>query len=406
MLIEEIRKDEYTPLSGKHIALGITSSVAAYRSVDLARKLIRMGAEVRPILTRFATRLIGPDLLWWATGNKPLVEMTGETEHIDVAKWADALVIAPATLNTMSKIAYGILDELLSLTAATMMGDGKKIIIAPAMNIRLYTSPQYERARKLLEEYNAVIIPPFIEENKVKFPPLEDLAHCIDTVLNRGQDLKGKRIIVTAGATREYLDPVRVLTNPSSGLMGILIAREAACRGAQVDLVSGVTRFNPPYMVRNLNVETTSDMAVAVERLTSENEYDAGVFAAAPADYKPKVYYEEKLSTRSSRSIVIELEATRKVLKAIVKRPKVLIGFAAESSKAPEELVEKSMVKLHDYGLDLIVANNILSERAGFSKPFLEVCYVWKEGFKCPGESFKEAVARTVVDYVAGRFNP
>jgi phosphopantothenoylcysteine decarboxylase/phosphopantothenate--cysteine ligase len=406
MLIEEIRKDEYTPLSGKHIALGITSSVAAYRSVDLARKLIRMGAEVRPILTRFATRLIGPDLLWWATGNKPLVEMTGETEHIDVAKWADALVIAPATLNTMSKIAYGILDELLSLTAATMMGDGKKIIIAPAMNIRLYTSPQYERARKLLEEYNAVIIPPFIEENKVKFPPLEDLAHCIDTVLNRGQDLKGKRIIVTAGATREYLDPVRVLTNPSSGLMGILIAREAACRGAQVDLVSGVTRFNPPYMVRNLNVETTSDMAVAVERLTSENEYDAGVFAAAPADYKPKVYYEEKLSTRSSRSMVIELEATRKVLKAIVKRPKVLIGFAAESSKAPEELVEKSMVKLHDYGLDLIVANNILSERAGFSKPFLEVCYVWKEGFKCPGESFKEAVARTVVDYVAGRFNP
>jgi phosphopantothenoylcysteine decarboxylase/phosphopantothenate--cysteine ligase len=406
MLIEEIRKDEYTPLSGKHIALGITGSVAAYRSVDLARKLIRMGAEVRPILTRFATRLIGPDLLWWATGNKPLVEMTGETEHIDVAKWADVLVIAPATLNTMSKIAYGILDELLSLTAATMMGDGKKIIIAPAMNIRLYTSPQYERARKLLEEYNAVIIPPFIEENKVKFPPLEDLAHCIDTVLNRGQDLKGKRIIVTAGATREYLDPVRVLTNPSSGLMGILIAREAACRGAQVDLVSGVTRFNPPYMVRNLNVETTSDMAEAVERLTSENEYDAGVFAAAPADYKPKVYYEEKLSTRSSRSIVIELEATRKVLKAIVKRPKVLIGFAAESSKAPEELVEKSMVKLHDYDLDLIVANNILSERAGFSKPFLEVCYVWKGGFKCPGESFKEAVARTVVDYVAGRFNP
>jgi phosphopantothenoylcysteine decarboxylase/phosphopantothenate--cysteine ligase len=406
MLIEEIRKDEYMPLSGKRIALGITGSVAAYRSVDLARKLIRMGAEVRPILTRFATRLIGPDLLWWATGNKPLVEMTGETEHIDVAKWADALVIAPATLNTMSKIAYGILDELLSLTAATMMGDGKKIIIAPAMNIRLYTSPQYERARKLLEEYNAVIIPPFIEENKVKFPPLEDLAHCIDTVLNRGQDLKGKRIIVTAGATREYLDPVRVLTNPSSGLMGILIAREAACRGAQVDLVSGVTRFNPPYMVRSLNVETTSDMAEAVERLTSENEYDAGVFAAAPADYKPKVYYEEKLSTRSSRSVVIELEATRKVLKAVVKRPKVLIGFAAESSKAPEELVEKSRVKLHDYDLDLIVANNILSERAGFSKPFLEVCYVWKEGFKCPGESFKEAVARTVVDYVAGRFNP
>ncbi|MFZ8791169.1 MAG: bifunctional phosphopantothenoylcysteine decarboxylase/phosphopantothenate--cysteine ligase CoaBC [Thermosphaera aggregans] len=406
MLIEEIRKDEYMPLSGKRIALGITGSVAAYRSVDLARKLIRMGAEVRPILTRFATRLIGPDLLWWATGNRPLVEMTGETEHIDVAKWADALVIAPATLNTMSKIAYGILDELLSLTATTMMGDGKKIIIAPAMNLRLYTSPQYERARKLLEEYNAVIISPFIEENKVKFPPLEDLVHCIDTVLNRGQDLKGRRIIVTAGATREYLDPVRVLTNPSSGLMGILIAREAACRGAQVDLVSGVTRFNPPYMVRNLNVETTSDMAEAVERLTSENEYDAGVFAAAPADYKPRVYYEEKLSTRSSRSTVIELEATRKVLKAVVKRPNILIGFAAESSKAPEALVEKSRVKLHDYDLDLIVANNILSERAGFSKPFLEVCYVWKGGFKCLGESFKEAVARTVVDYVAGRFNP
>ncbi|MGB9827844.1 MAG: bifunctional phosphopantothenoylcysteine decarboxylase/phosphopantothenate--cysteine ligase CoaBC [Thermosphaera sp.] len=404
MLIEEIRKHEHMPLTGKRIALGVSGSVAAYRSVDLARKLIRMGAEVRPILTRFATKLIGPDLLWWATGNKPLVEMTGETEHIDVAKWADALVIAPATLNTMSKIAYGILDELLPLTAATMMGDGKKIIIAPAMNMRLYTSPQYEKARRLLEDYNVVIIPPFIEENKVKFPPLDDLAHCVDAVVNRGQDLKGKRIVVTAGATREYLDPVRVLTNPSSGLMGILIAREAACRGAIVDLVSGISRFDPPYMVNNISVETTSDMALAIERLTSEREYDAGIFAAAPADYKPKVYHEEKLSTRDMRSLVIELEATKKVLKSIVKRPRLLIGFAAESSKVSEELVEKSRVKLLDYNLDLVVANNILSEKAGFSKPLLEVCYVWKEGFQCPGESFKEVVARAIVDYVAGRF--
>uniref|UniRef100_A0A7C2FYB8 Coenzyme A biosynthesis bifunctional protein CoaBC n=1 Tax=Thermosphaera aggregans TaxID=54254 RepID=A0A7C2FYB8_9CREN len=406
MLVEEIKRNEYLPLAGRRIALGITGSVAAYRSVDLARKLIRMGAEVRPILTRFATKLIGPDLLWWATGNKPLVEMTGETEHIDVAKWADALVIAPATLNTMSKIAYGVLDELLPLTAVTMMGDGKKIIMAPAMNMRLFNSPQYERARRLLEDYNVVIIPPFIEENKVKFPPLEELTHCVDAALNRGQDLKGKRIVVTAGATREYLDPVRVLTNPSSGLMGVLIAREAACRGARVDLVSGITRYDPPYMANNIDVETTSDMALAIERLTKENEYDAGIFAAAPADYKPKVYYEEKLSTRSLNKVIIELEATRKVLKSIVRRPRLLIGFAAESVRNYEELVERSRVKLLDYDLDLVVANNILSGKAGFSKPLLEVCYVWREGFKCPGESFKEVVARTIVDYVAGRFNP
>ncbi|MEM4451790.1 MAG: bifunctional phosphopantothenoylcysteine decarboxylase/phosphopantothenate--cysteine ligase CoaBC [Thermosphaera sp.] len=401
MLKEEIGKKEYGALIGKHIALGVTGSVAAYKSVDLARRLIRMGAEIKPILTRFATRLIGPDLLWWATGSKPLFEMTGETEHIDVAKWSDALVIAPATLNTMSKIAHGILDELLSLTATTMMGDGKKVLFVPTMNLRLFNSPQYDKARKLLEEYGAIILPPFIEEDKVKFPPMDDLAHCIDAVVNRGLDLKGKRVLVTAGPTREYIDPVRVITNSSSGLMGILIAREATCRGAEVDLILGPTHLSPPYMAHTIRVETTIEMANAVEKLTTDKRYDAGIFAAAPADFTPKTAFDRKISTRSTSTLLLELAPTRKVLKSIIHRPGKMIGYAAETASSQAELVDKGRVKLDDYKLDLVVANNILSEKAGFSKPLLDVCYIWGNGFKCVGETFKELVARFVIDYIS-----
>ncbi|MEM3926999.1 MAG: bifunctional phosphopantothenoylcysteine decarboxylase/phosphopantothenate--cysteine ligase CoaBC [Desulfurococcaceae archaeon] len=399
---EDISMLTHQSLSGKKLILGVTGSSSIYRSIDLARRLIRLGASIKVLMTRFAAKLISPDLFHWATGSKPYVEMSGETEHIDLAKWADALIIAPSTLNTMSKIAHGIGDELLPLTAIAMLGNGKKVVIVPAMNIRLFRSPQYSRAVKLLNEQGAVVIPPFIEEDKAKYPPLNDLVHCIDAVVNRGIDLENTRMLVTAGPTREYIDPVRVITNPSSGLMGILVAREMACRGAIVDLVHGSVNVELPYMVRKYSVDTTEDMAERVRELSSNTIYDAAVFAAAPADYRPVNYLKTKISTRDKPSMIIELQRTPKVIKNLVNRPKVLVAFAAETASGTE-LVERAMKKYSDYAVDMIIANNVLGEHVGFSKALLDAIVIADDKVISKGVFTKHEVARIIVDYIANR---
>lgn len=399
--VEELGLLSYAPLHGKNILLGVTGSSAIYKSLDLARRLLRMGAKVRVVMTRTASKLVAPDLFHWATGAKPYVEMTGETEHIDLAKWAHSMVIAPATLNTMCKLAHGILDELLVLTATALIGERKRVIVVPSMNIRLFSSPQYNECVKRLREYGIIVVPPLIEEDKVKYPPLEDLSHFIDAVVNRGRDLEGLKLLVTAGPTREHIDPVRVITNPSSGLMGVLIAREAASRGAVVTLVHGPISINPPYMVERAYAETTEEMAAIVHEYTGKQVYDAAVFAAAPADYRPKSKTDQKISTRIHRELVLELETTPKVLHNIWRRPKIVVGFAAETAKG-EELRARALEKLRDYGVDLIVANNIMSDKAGFSKDFLEALIVEKnEVVVAEGLLSKYEVARIVVDYIA-----
>ncbi|MEM0198761.1 MAG: bifunctional phosphopantothenoylcysteine decarboxylase/phosphopantothenate--cysteine ligase CoaBC [Desulfurococcaceae archaeon] len=400
-LPEDIGLSVYTPLYGKNIVLGVTGSTAAYRSVDLARALIRAGASIKVVMTKFAARLVSPDLFHWATGSKPYVEMTGETEHIDLAKWADAVVIAPATLNTICKLANGVLDELLVLTATAAIGSGKKVIVVPAMNVRLLRSPVYGRCVEMLREYGVLVVPPYVEEDKAKYPPLQDLVHYIDAVVNRGRDLEGARVLVTAGPTREYIDPVRVLTNPSSGLMGVLVAREAVARGAMVTLVHGPLSTDAPYMVEKVHVDTTEDMARAVNEYTSKYNYDAVVLAAAPADYKPKVKSESKIPTKQFRELVLELESTPKVVKAIVNKPRVLVGFAAETARG-DELRRKALEKISEYGFDIIVANNILSEKAGFGKIFLEAVILNdKDELIAEGLLTKHEIARYVVDYIS-----
>jgi phosphopantothenoylcysteine decarboxylase/phosphopantothenate--cysteine ligase len=396
-LPEEIQLQPVQTLRGKNIVLGVTGSSAIYKSIDLARRLIRMGATVRVVMTRFATKLISPDLFHWATGQKPLVEMTGEIEHIDLAKWGDALVVAPATLNTMCKIAHGVLDELLTLTAVTMLGSGKKVIVVPTMNIRLLNTPQYDKAIKILREEGVFIIPPKIEEDKAKYPPIEDLSHCIDALINRGRDLEGARVLVTAGATVEHIDPVRVITNPSSGLMGILVAREAACRGASVTLVHGNITLEPPYMVKTIRVESTEDMARVVRDLTEKEEFDIGVFAAAPADYKPISPRVLKINTKEYGKIVLELEATPKVIKNILKKPRYIVAFAAETLSG-DELLNKAREKLIEYRADLVVGNNVLSAKAGFAKEYLEAIIITKDDVVASGLLLKYEIARLILD--------
>ena len=401
-LPEEIKPREVTPLREKKIVLGLTASSAVYRSIDLARELIRLGASVRAVMTRASTRLIGPDLVYWATGWEPFIESTGRTEHIDLARWGDAMVIAPATLNTMGKIASGVLDELLHLTAATMMGDGKRVVFVPAMNLRLYNSPQYKRVEETLRSYGAVVIRPMIEEGKAKYPPLQDLVHCVEAAVNRGADLEGRRVLVTAGATVEKIDPVRVITNPSSGLMGVLVAREAACRGAVVDLVYGRMSLPPPYNVNKYYAEETSDMASIVKELTAKHVYDAAVFAAAPADYKPLEKSPTKIPTSRTERLTLTLVPTEKVIASMSKRPKIVVAFAAETSSG-RELAERGAAKLTEYQADLMVAHNVLTRGAGFSESYLDTVLITPSDVRELGLVHKLELARYIVDFVSGR---
>jgi len=392
----------YAPLAERKIILGVTSSSAIYRAIDLSRELIRMGAEVKVFMTEKAMEFVSPILFSWATGSDPVVELTGKAEHIRYGKEYDAMIIAPCTINTLSKIAHGIGDNPVTLTAITFLGLRKKLIIVPAMNINLYKSPQYARAESILKEYGAIIIKPFIIEDKAKFPPISDLARIIDAAINRGRDLEGINVLITAGPTREYIDPVRVITNPSSGLMGVLLALEFYGRGANVTLIHGPLTVKPPYVTRNIEVETTEDMAKAVHDLSSKVDYDVMIFAGAPADYAPVRMFKEKIPSRKGE-ITLLLKPSPKVIKNIVRKPRVLVGFAAETVGSLDELVEKAREKLYDYNADLIVGNIVGRKDEGFGKEFLHACLVWSDGFECLGTIHKAYLARKIADWVVKR---
>ncbi|MEZ0394404.1 MAG: bifunctional phosphopantothenoylcysteine decarboxylase/phosphopantothenate--cysteine ligase CoaBC [Desulfurococcaceae archaeon] len=385
-------------LGGRKILLGITGSVAAYRAVDLARNLIRLGAEVRALLTPSALRFVGKALVEWATGSEAIVEETWRAEHVELAEWADALVIAPATLNTLAKIAHGIGDNAVTLTALTVLGSAKRLVVVPTMNERLMKSPQYGLVIDRLRGMGVVVVPPLLEEGKAKFPPIEDLSHCIWASIDRGFDLAGLRALVTAGPTYERIDPVRVITNPSSGLMGVLIARELACRGASVDVVHGPVRHRPPYLAKNFEVKTTAEMARKVGELTLAEQYDLAFFAAAPADYRPAEQHERKVPTREVERMTLELVRTEKVVGRVAKRPRVLAIFAAETPAREEDLVEAGARKLMEIGADIVVANDVSSDVAGFSKDLLKAIIITREGVERVGLVEKPRLSRLLVD--------
>ncbi len=398
---EIITRHEYAPLINKKILIGLTASSAIYRSIDLIRMLRRMGAEVRVVLTKDSLKLIGTDLVEWASGSKPYLELSGGVEHLTLARWCDSLVIAPATLNTLSKIAYSIVDELLPLLTTTVLGLGKKTIVVPTMNIALYKSPQYNRVMSILNDMGIVSIPPYIEEDRVKYPPLNDLVHCIDSIVNRGIDLRGKKILVTAGPTYEHIDPIRIITNPSSGLMGVLIAREAACRGAEVDLIHGPLKSTPPYMVNKYPVESTAEMAHTVSKLSEEKRYDAAVFAAAPSDFTVMSRSLRKISSHEKTRLNIILKPSIKTVKALSKKnkPSVTIIFSAETVDDHGTLIEKALEKLREYEADLAIANNIY-RGVGFSENYMDSCIVREDEHICLGVVRKELVARKIIDYI------
>ena len=365
------RKDGQSMLKGKTVVLAVSGSIAAYKIASLASALGKLHADVQVLMTQNATNFINPITFETLTGNKCLVDTFDRNfqysvEHVALAKRADVVLVAPASANVIGKIANGIADDMLT---TTVMACKCKKIISPAMNTQMFENPIVQDNLKKLEHYGYEVIQPAVgllackDVGKGKMPEPETLLEYILREVAYEKDLKGKKILVTAGPTQESIDPVRYLTNHSSGKMGYAIAKVCSMRGADVTLVSGKTAIKPPFFVDVVPVTTAREMYEAVTGRFDRQ--DIVIKAAAVADYRPKTISEQKVK-KADGELSIEMERTDDILKYLGEHKRsnqFLCGFSMET----EHMLENSRKKLKKKNLDMIVANNVKVEGAGFA---------------------------------------
>lgn len=391
-------------LRGKTVLLGVTGSIAAYKMANVASALVKKGADVHVIMTKNATNFINPITFETLTNHKCLVDTFDRNfefnvEHVSIAKAADVALIAPATANVIGKIACGIADDMLT---TTIMACTCPILVSPAMNTNMYNNKIFRDNMSRLEEYGYRIIEPDTgrlacgDVGAGKLPSEDILIEAIEKVLAPVQDLAGKKVLVTAGPTVEPIDPVRYITNHSSGKMGYAIANAAARRGADVTLVSGPVRVKADATVNVVNIISAADMFNAVkERM---DEQDIIIKAAAVADYTPVDTADHKLK-KSDDDMSIRLKRTEDILKYIGEHKgngQIVCGFSMET----ENLIENSKTKLAKKNADMIVANNLNVEGAGFGVDTNVVTLITKDNVKELEKMTKEQVAEAILDHI------
>jgi phosphopantothenoylcysteine decarboxylase/phosphopantothenate--cysteine ligase len=369
-------------LKGKKIVLGITGGIAAYKAAELTRALIKEGAQVRVIMTKNATEFISPLTLQTLSNNIVYTEMYLPPEqydmaHIALAEFADAFVIAPATGNIIGKIASGIADDLLS---TTIMAAVKPTLICPAMNDKMLANPIVQENINKLKNYKYIIMESGVGELACKtkgagrLPEISEIVEEIERLLTP-QNLAGEKILITAGPTEEPLDPVRFITNLSSGKMGYALARVARRHGAQVTLITGPTNLSLPSVENIIKVRTAQEMHKAV--IDNYKKSTVIIKAAAVADYRPKIFVKEKIK-KDNKPRAIELERNPDIIAEIGQNKKniVLIGFAMET----KDLLANAREKLKKKNMDLIVANSLREEGAGFQTDTNKITIIDREG--------------------------
>ncbi|OLB45823.1 MAG: hypothetical protein AUG17_03975 [Crenarchaeota archaeon 13_1_20CM_2_53_14] len=361
-------------LSGKKIALLVTSSVASFKAPEIARELMRHGADVQAVISPSTERMVGADLLEWATGNTVVTRLTGKLEHIALAGKSqghvDLVLVAPATANTIGKLASGIDDTPVTTVAATAIGSRIPVIIAPAMHEPLYDHSIVQENVQRLKKIGVEFVEPEIIEGKAKIASTEKIVGAVIARLssNKAGDLEGRRVLVTAGPTMEHIDPVRVVTNRSSGKMGAAIAEEVASRGADTTLILGPGTLTPPSSVKTVRIESTSDLLQAVKKELREAKPDIVFAAGAPTDYTPTTVSPKKIKTRERARIDLELQATPKILEEIRhSSPKTfLVAFKTEYNVPNEELIDEAFKIIHEKNADLVAANDVARQGVGF----------------------------------------
>lgn len=394
-------------LENKTVLLGVTGGIAAYKSASLASMLVKSGAEVRVIMTENAKNFINPITFESLTGHKCVTDTFDrnfefKVEHIALAQKADVIMVAPATANVIAKLAHGIADDMLT---TTILASKAPKIIAPAMNTRMYENPITQDNLSLLKKYGMEVITPangYLACGDVgagKMPEPETLYEHIIRCCAYEKDMKGLKVLVTAGPTQEPLDPVRYITNHSSGKMGYNIAKACMLRGADVTLVTGKTALTPPMFMDVVPITTAKDMFDAVT--SRSDDMDIIIKAAAVADYRPSHVADEKVK-KADAELSIPLERTDDILKHLGdhKKPgQFLCGFSMET----ENMLENSRKKLTKKNLDMIVANNLKVQGAGFETDTNIVTLITKDAETTLPIMGKDEVAFRLLDQILAR---
>ncbi len=399
------------PLEGRRVVLGVTGGIAAYKAADVVRRLREAGAMVRVVMTAGAERFVAP-LTFQALSGEPvrrhLLDPEGEAAmgHIELARWAEAVVVAPATAHLMARLAAGLADDLL---ATLCLATEAPVVLAPAMNRAMWVHPATQANRRTLQRRGVRLVGPAEgaqacgETGPGRMVDPEVLVGAVVALLAPGP-LAGRRVVVTAGPTREPLDPVRFVGNRSSGRMGYAVAAAAAEAGAEVTLVSGPVALEPPPGVRLVRVETAREMREAA--LAAARGADIFVAAAAVADYRPAVPRPEKLPKAAER-LTLELVRNPDIVREVAALPGAerpfVVGFAAETVPDPEALRARAEAKRRDKGLDMIAANRV-GPGLGFEVEDNALEVLWEGGRASLAQAPKPALARRLVELVAERY--
>lgn len=400
--LKEIKGSKSSKLAGKLVVLCVTGSVASIEVPRLARELMREGAEVYPVMSEAAERLVRPEILEWATGNPVVRKLTGRTEHVRLAgEWrgrADVLVIAPCTANTISKIALGIDDTPVTTLASMALGNSIPVVICPAAHEPMYRNPMVQQNTDRLKQLGVEFVGPKFEEGKAKMAEVGEIVDCVIKTLS-AKDMNGMKVVVTGGPTVEYLDPVRVITNLSSGKTGVLLAREAWRRGATVRYIFGGTLW-PPQYIPSVRVSTTVEMLNAVLQELQRERCDLFIAAAAPSDFGPANPRDDKIPTRAG-SLSVTLVPTPKIVNEVRKRwPELyIVAFKAETVRTGGELEQVARRFLKESGVDMVVANDV-SGGKGFGADTNTVMLVGGGRTKVIENETKEMITRQILDRV------
>lgn len=396
--------EENSMLKGKTIILGVSGSIAAYKIASLASALVKLHCDVHVIMTKNATNFIHPITFETLTGNKCLVDTFDRNfdysvEHVALAKRADVVMVAPATANVIAKMAHGLADDMLT---TTILACQCPKIVAPAMNTRMFRNSIVQDNMKLLQCYGMEVIDPACgylacgDTGEGKMPEPELLLQYILKALVEKKDMEGLNVLVTAGPTQEALDPVRYITNHSTGKMGYAIAKAAAMRGAKVTLVSGPVEITPPPFVEVVDVVSAEDMFKAVTSRSAKQ--DIIIKTAAVADYRPAVVATEKVKKKDG-DMSIALERTKDILAhlgANKRAGQFLCGFSMET----ENMLENSITKLVKKNLDMVIANNLKVEGAGFGTNTNVVTIITRKGGEQLPLMSKDEVADKILDAI------